>query len=217
MALQVEQIFVSGFDENFSYVVYSVDTQEAFIVDPSGNFELVLERIAALQLNVAGILLTHTHADHMDALNSAIKQFPVPIFVHDAGISVVGAEGVQSMIDADEIELGNDLITVVHTPGHSEDSVCFLFTIGDEQPVLISGDTLFIDGCGKTDDQMVFDLYNSIQFLKRLPPETVVLPGHNYGPVATDTLTNQLLTNRFLHPNNFDTFCIERLGYAVDT
>jgi glyoxylase-like metal-dependent hydrolase (beta-lactamase superfamily II) len=116
-----------------------------------------------------------------------------------------------------EIELGNQVITVLHTPGHSEDSVCFSFTAVDNQPVLISGDTLFIDGCGRTNDHMITDLYDSIQSLKQLPSETVVLPGHNYGPVPSDTLAHQLRSNRFLLPVTFAGFCAERLGYTVDT
>jgi glyoxylase-like metal-dependent hydrolase (beta-lactamase superfamily II) len=83
--------------------------------------------------------------------------------------------------------------------------------------MLISGDTLFVDGCGRTDDYMVRDLYVSLQLLKRLPPETMILPGHNYGSVTTDTLSSQLLSNRFLLPTTFAAFCRERLGYTMGT
>jgi len=217
MALRVEQILVGGFDQNFSYIVYCDVTKQTFVVDPSGAFELVLQVIADLQVEVVAILLTHTHQDHMDALAVAQEQFLVPVFVHEQGVAAVPAQSMEPLIDGNELELGQEKITVVHTPGHSPDAICLFFTSADNQPILIAGDTLFIDGCGRTNEAEVSALYNSIQFIKSLPPETLILPGHNYGPVAADTLSSQLLTNRFLQASSFADFCVERLGYTVNT
>lgn len=216
MALQVQQILVGGFDDNFSYIIYSDGTHEACIVDPSGNFDLVLKKVTELQMDVVGILITHTHHDHIDALASAVEQCKAPVFVHEAGVARVRFGTVQPVSHGTEIELDNQIITVLHTPGHSEDSVCFSFSSIGQQPVLISGDTLFIDGCGRTNDRMIADLYESIQLIKRLPAETLVLPGHNYGSVVADTLSNQLHSNRFLLPESFAAFCVERLGYTIE-
>lgn len=217
MALQIEQFLVGGFDKNFSYVLYCDVTKEACIIDPSGNFALIEQRIVELEVDVVAILLTHTHADHVDALGVAQARFLVPVFVHEKGVTAVSADMIQPVVDGNEIELGDDVIAVVHTPGHSEDSVGYVCTSATNQLWLIAGDTVFIDGCGRTDDAGVRDLYNSIQFIKELPPETLIWPGHNYGPVPVDTLANQLLTNRFLRATNFTDFCIERLGYTINT
>jgi len=217
MALQIAQTLVEGFDENISYLIYCDVSKEAIIIDPSGTFALVEEKITQLQLQVVAVLLTHTHADHVDALNTALGIFPVPVFVHEKGVSLITAEQIQPIVDGNEIELGEGIISLFYTPGHSEDSICALFASVGDQPILITGDTLFIDGCGRTTDGEAFDLYNSLQFIKSLPGETVIYPGHNYGPVVVDTLSSQLLTNRFLQAQTFSDFCLERLGYTINT
>jgi glyoxylase-like metal-dependent hydrolase (beta-lactamase superfamily II) len=217
MALHIEQILVGGFDENFSYIIHCDDAHQALVVDPSGDFSLLQGHISRLQLEVVGILLTHTHRDHIDALAQAVEEFQAPVFVHEAGATTVPAGDVQIVSDGAEIELGEHLVQVLHTPGHSPDSICFWCPTAVKQPQLISGDTLFIDGCGRTNDDMVAQLYRSLQSLKRLPGETLVLPGHNYGPVAADTLSQQLQSNRFLVAETFPAFCVERLGYTIDT
>lgn len=217
MALHVTQVSVVGLDNNFSYIVHCDSTKEALLVDPSGDFARVAEQVQQLQVTVVGILITHTHRDHIDALTAALELFPAAVFVHETGVESIVAQAVQPLVDGNEIELGDSVITVLHTPGHSPDAVCYFFATTTGQPVLISGDTLFIDGCGRTNDQMVGALYDSLQLLKTLPSDTVVFPGHDYGPVPADTLANQLLTNRFLQATTLPDFCMERLGYTVDT
>ncbi|NBD74190.1 MBL fold metallo-hydrolase, partial [Patescibacteria group bacterium] len=77
MALRVEQIAVGGFDDNFSYLISADETNECLIVDPSGAFERVVERVDAQGLSVEGVLITHTHFDHIDRMPDALARFPV--------------------------------------------------------------------------------------------------------------------------------------------
>jgi glyoxylase-like metal-dependent hydrolase (beta-lactamase superfamily II) len=112
--------------------------------------------------------------------------------------------------DGDQLELGALHFNVLHTPGHSPGGQCFLC-----ENHLIAGDTLFIDGCGRCDltGSDVEAMYHSIHGkLMALPDDTIIYPGHNYGPTPTDTLGNQKRTNRFLRATGKDDFIRERMG-----
>lgn len=216
MALSVTQIRVGGFDENLAYVVANLATAEALIVDPSGDFPKLQAELERQDLSVVGILLTHTHPDHQDALTTALAAYPVPVFVHETGVGRVRAGAVSPVRDGDVIELGGEPITVVFTPGHNPDSVCYSFAGLRGVPQLITGDTLFVRGCGRTTEEGVRELYDSLQRLQALPPETVVYPGHDYGPTLTSTIGRECTENKYLLAEDFPTFAQRRLGYTVE-
>ena len=212
--LSVTQIPVGGLDDNFSYLVVNNDTETGFIVDPSGDAALIAAAIKAASLSIAGILITHTHHDHIDALEKIHEQFPVPIYVHDRGAAAIAAAPLKLLEDGDAIMLANHTISVIYTPGHSDDSVCFYIDAAQSAakiPLLIAGDTLFVEGCGRTTATRVKDLYESLAELKALPPDTIVYPGHDYGPTTTSTIGHELHHNRFLLAQNFNEFRQERL------
>jgi glyoxylase-like metal-dependent hydrolase (beta-lactamase superfamily II) len=216
MALSVTQVQVRGFDENLAYIVANPATAEALIVDPSGDFPKLHAEIDRQGLRVVGILLTHTHPDHQDALTAALEAYQVPVFVHERGVERV-REGVVSPVrDGDVIELGGEPISVLFTPGHNPDSVCYSFAGLRGVPQLITGDTLFVHGCGRTTEEGVRELYESLQRLQALPPETVVYPGHDYGPTPTSTIGRECTENKYLLAEDFPTFAQRRLGYTVE-
>ena len=106
--------------------------------------------------------------------------------------------------------MGKISFDILHTPGHTPGCQCFL-----AQGQLISGDTLFIDGVGRCDlpggDPKV--MYASLSnILMKLPDETIVYPGHNYGPTPTDTIGRQKQTNPYLQCSNLNEFLVERMG-----
>jgi glyoxylase-like metal-dependent hydrolase (beta-lactamase superfamily II) len=193
---------------NFVYLVGDRETGEALIVDPAYGVRELVEIAGADGLTVTGALVTHYHPDHVGgsmmgweiegvAALLGIEDINAPIHVNRAE-----AHGVQRVTGASESDLvlhdGGDIVTVgsvpitlVHTPGHTPGSQCFLV-----DGRLVAGDTLFLDGCGRTDlpggdpDEM----YRSLtQRLAAVPDDTVLYPGHQYSaePSATMGATRQ--------------------------
>lgn len=216
MALSVTQVRVGGFDENLAYIVANPATAEALIIDPSGDFSKLQAEIDRQGLSVVGVLLTHTHPDHQDALTTAVTTYPVSVRVHETGVERVRAGVASPVRDGDVIELGGEPISVLFTPGHNPDSVCYSFAGLNDVPQLITGDTLFVHGCGRTTKEGARELYDSLQRLKALPAETVVYPGHDYGPTPTSTIGRELTENKYLLAEDFSAFAQLRLGYTVE-
>ena len=215
MSLSVTQFPVGGFDENFAYLIHTETS--AYIVDPSGDTAQLYTYISTNSLTVTGVILTHSHHDHFDALSEVMERFPnIPIYVHERGLDLVGDyETLTPMHDRDELTLGERVIQVLYTPGHSDDSVCLFIPAEyakEEAAQLISGDTLFVGGCGRTSAHRVHDLYESLQQLRELPGDTIVYPGHDYGSTPTSTIERELVENRFYQCTNFDQFKALRLG-----
>lgn len=216
MSLCVSQIAVDGFDKNLSYIIYDSATKEAAIVDPSGDIDRVFSAVSQADLTVTTILLTHTHFDHIERLHEALAEYPeAHIYVHELGYEKLEQPSSYPIHDCESIPLGQGEVAVLHTPGHIDDAVCFYIPEGqaaDGVPKLISGDTLFVEGCGKTTEASVERLYQSLQRIAALPPETVVYPGHDYGPQSTSTIAHEREHNRFLLASDSDAFTRERLG-----
>lgn len=214
MSLQITQHLVDGFDKNCTYICTDTDTTRAVLVDPAGNIDTVLHSIPA-DVTVQAIALTHAHPDHYDGLPAVYDQFgPIPIYVHQAGaghLTTEGYEHVHPLENNDTLTIGEQTLMVLHTPGHSPDSCCLYTTdTTDATPALISGDTLFVQGCGRTTPEQARTLYDSLERLKALPDETVVFPGHDYGPAPSSTIGDECHLNRFLCAPDFEHFFAER-------
>ena len=203
--------FFCGHMDNMSYIIHDTTSNAAIIVDPTWDIGQLLDHLNEHQLNLVGIWLTHAHYDHIFGLDDVLCDHPdTPIFIHQ--ISQHKFEqylNIHPIIDGDTLDCGTVSFQVIHTPGHSPDGVCF-FSPGH----LISGDTLFIDRCGRADlsDSCVNRLYQSLQQLKQLPDETIVYPGHNYGKEPTDTIGSQRLKNPYLLVDNEPEFIRLRMG-----
>ncbi len=214
MALSVTQHLVGGFDKNCTYICTDTETGAAAIVDPTGDMAQVLADVTHRDALTA-IWLTHTHFDHYDGVPAIYDRVgTIPIYVHEWGmpaLQTVGYQDVHPFADGDTLTLGNTTMEVLHTPGHSPDGCCFYTEDTDsDAPALLSGDTLFVRGCGRTTPPDAPQLYESLQRLKALPEETVVYPGHDYGPSPTSTLAIERAENRFLIAPDYDTFYQER-------
>ncbi|MEM9336908.1 MAG: hydroxyacylglutathione hydrolase family protein [Patescibacteria group bacterium] len=219
MSLTVFQVAVEGLDDNFSYVIANTETKETAIVDPTGKIERVETVLQEQGLQPTLVLITHTHLDHYDQLAAVTNRYQdLVVYVHELGEEKVSSSTpapVRSFEEGSVITLGNSEISVLHTPGHLNDSVCFYIAAAhsaDGTPLLIAGDTLFVHGCGRTTPGEVEDLYMSLQRLKTLPSETIVFPGHDYGPAPTSTIGEELIHNKYFLAKDLEEFISLRLG-----
>ena len=161
-----------GTMENNVYVLECPETHDAFIVDGCFEPDKILD--AAEGANVVGIIQTHGHMDHVQALPDLKERLGVPVHAHEGDDYPIEID--VRLNDGDELKLGNKTVTVLHTPGHTPGGTCFL--VGSH---LISGDTLFPGGPGNTwgNKEAFAQIISSIETkLFVLPDETKVYPGH---------------------------------------
>ncbi len=192
-----EQIRVGG-DRNFAYLVGDERALMAAAVDPAFSPDAVLERAAAHGFSVTYLINTHSHYDHSGG-NSLI------LARTDAQLVAGGRGGVS---DGAELTLGDVTLGVIHTPGHTADSICILAKERGVAGKLITGDTLFVGKVGGTDyGAGARAEYDSIhKKLMILPEETEVWPGHDYGVAPSSTIGHERRTNPFLLREGFDDF-----------
>lgn len=189
------ETFCTGPVDTNSTLLACSSTLSAAIIDAAPeSAPFFIEKIEKLGLHVKMILLTHTHADHIADVSILKKQFNVPIYVHRedaANLEKPGSDGIQLPIfppiqgvkpdhyleDRQMISLGNLSLEVLHTPGHSPGCVCFYLK---NEKVLISGDTLFKGTIGALHLPTAEPnrMWPSLKKLAKLPPDTVVYPGH---------------------------------------
>lgn len=202
---------VAGQLANFMYLIGDPQSREALVVDPAWDVRGLIDLAAEDGYEVVGVLATHNHPDHVggdlyglpvEGVADLLEQVAVPIYVHkqDAEgmrrLTGVSASDQRQVDAGDTITLGAHQIRCLHTPGHSPGSQCFL--IGNR---LVAGDTLFVQGCGRVDlpgsdpDAMYHSLTGQ---LAKLPAETQLFPGHDYGPAPTSTIGDELRQNYYL-------------------
>ena len=191
--------FEIGDMRNFVYLLLDWPSREAALVDPQKDLTLPLAALRSHGFRLTRVLLTHTHHDHIAGVPELARAYPdVPISVHASDFhrlpsAVRASARIEKLADGNRIKLGKQQIEVLHTPGHSAGECCF-FVAGGETPYLFTGDTLFIRDCGRTDfpDGSNEQMFASLQRIKALPKETVILPGHHYAQETASTLTQEL-------------------------
>jgi glyoxylase-like metal-dependent hydrolase (beta-lactamase superfamily II) len=200
--MPIEQILVG---DNFSYVIYSKKTKEAVLVDPGYDTEAAMQFMADNNLNLRYIINTHHHGDHT-AGNFEVQNKCSCDIIASSTDKTHAAKGASKFVDdGEKLKLGEITLTFIQTPGHTLDGLCILV----DNEAIITGDTLFIDDCGRCDlpGGSFTHMYNTLNDkIKRLPDELIVYPGHNYGPKPFDTLGNQKKSNRTLKVKNLDDF-----------
>jgi len=197
--MKVYQIEVGNM-QNFTYVLEDEETEEAVIIDPSWNLDLVIEVIEKNNLKVKYIINTHHHFDHTVGNDTMVKSTGSKIIQHIAST----LKNDIRISDGDKIKFGNSELTVVYTPGHSKDSICL---VGDSK--VFSGDTLFVGNCGRVDlpGGSAKELYHSLfDIISKINENFVLYPGHNYGNSPTSTIGREKKTNFVLQPRTENEF-----------
>ena len=196
-----------------TYIVACPRTREAVIVDPAGYTEDLLGVIRDRRLVMTRILNTHGHSDHVFSNREFKKAYAIPTCMHrddnrffqDPGVreATLRETGLPSpdpadveLVDGDVVSLGDFSISVIHTPGHTPGSVCYLV-----DGRLLTGDTLFVGDVGRTDlpggnlDTLIHSLATRIITLN---PDTVVHPGHDYGITTETTIGREMEENPYI-------------------
>lgn len=200
--------------ENFVYLVGSQETREVFVVDPAWQVDTVLRTAKQEDLKIIGALISHYHFDHTNGIEELLGSLNVPIYVNkkDVPYLSVSSDWVKAVDAGSKVKAGNVEIEMVHTPGHTPGSQCF-----HVRNHLISGDTLFINACGRTDlpGGNAKELYHSLTHtLKKFDDATVLCPGHNYADKPTSTMGDEKKTNPYLLCDSLDNFLKFRTGVA---
>ena len=215
--LIIEQIEI-GPMQNFTYIVGSRATREVAIVDPAWDVEGLIKHINERGYTLTGALVTHYHPDHIGGsfgnntvvgLAELMAINPVKVYVHndeaDGVIKVTGlSENDLTRVNSgDHLKIGDVEVEFLHTPGHTPGSQCFRI-----KNTLVSGDTLFINGCGRVDlpGSNSEDMYHSLRKLCDLPEDTLLLPGHNYGHIPNATMAETKAQNTYLNINDVETW-----------
>ena len=193
---------------NFAYVIGDREKGEAVIIDPAYATAELVGIVEGEGMKVVGALATHHHPDHvggtmMGHTLEGVAQLDVPIHVHrDEAPFVQRVTGVADTDlvphdSGDTVMVGDIPIEVLHTPGHTPGSMCFLVA-----NVLVSGDTLFLEGCGRTDfpGSDPSAMYDSLMKLATLPDDTIVAAGHWYSQPPLANLGDVKQANYVLQP-----------------
>ena len=213
--LYLEQILVEPM-ENFVYLIGSKSTREVAIIDPAWDINGLLNHIQKRDLKLSAVLVTHYHPDHVgggmgghsiEGLAELLEKESVKTYVNkleaDGLKKVTGLSDIDmNAVDTgDHLRIGDNDIEFLHTPGHTPGSQCFKVNNN-----LISGDTLFVQGCGRVDlpGSNSEDMFHSLRKLSKLPDETVIYPGHNYGPKESETMDKVKEINSYLRIEELD-------------
>lgn len=214
---------------NLAYLVGSVSARQALLVDPAWNVDGLLDRAEADGVEVVGALVTHYHQDHVggqlfgmeiEGLGRLLARRPAPVHVNRLeadGLRRVTGLSASDLVPhdgGDTLELGRVRVRLLHTPGHTPGSQCFLVEEGDGPGHLVSGDTLFLGSCGRVDlpGSNPEAMYHSLAALRQLPEETLLFPGHLYAAAPHSTIGEQRRSNPYLKVASLETF-LGFMGY----
>ena len=196
---------------NLIYVIADKKTKECALIDPAWDMTGVYEYIKNNNLTLKKILLTHSHHDHVNAVDEILASFDTEIHINKKEKNFWKKDYDNFVINygGDVIKLGETEIKSLHTPGHTPGSTCY--HVGND---LIAGDTLFVFGCGRCDlhGGNPEEMYVTLKDIKTsLDHKTIILPGHNYSIKKTSTLKEELEGNPFMNFNELGKFVNYRM------
>ncbi len=204
---------------NFIYMVGCPETREAAVVDPAWDVDAIEKAAHRIDLRLRHILITHAHPDHVNGIEELLESTNATVYISPRDLDYMRemaaryqipvefldrrAGNIRTVLDDEEIFIGKVRVHVIHTPGHTPGSQCFL--IGNN---LLSGDTLFIGACGRVDlpgsdpEKLWWSLNRR---LRALDDKIVLDPGHRYGG-RRSTLGEQKRENPYMQFESKDDF-----------
>ena len=189
-----------GTMQNFVYILEDEQSREAIVIDSGWQTNPIVRQAASDGVRVKFAVATHNHFDHTTTLRELARALGAQVVAHEN--SPIRHD--LSVKDGDALAVGRSSVKVIYTPGHTEDSICLY-----DGANLFTGDTLFIGNCGRTDlpggspEKMFRSLHDVIL---RLPPETVIYPGHDYGDVPFRKLGEEAALNPTLSARSYSEF-----------
>ena len=202
--MAIEQIRI-GFD-NFSYVIYCPNEHKAAIVDPSYDASKALDFISSNNLELEYVIITHHHGDHSSDTQRIKNTIPLAMIVASEIDGQKLHVNVDKFVsDRERLKLGELTLEFILTPGHTAGGICIIV----DNKALITGDTLFIGDCGRTDlpNGSLADMFKTLnEKIKPLQDHLIVYPGHDYGEKPFDTMGNQKRTNKTLLAKSLEEF-----------
>jgi len=198
---------------NFNELLADTESGQAAVVDPAYQVDLLLREAQKRGWTISAILITHTHPDHVDGAEEMVQATGAPLYVGAGEAKSAQAAAPSARVipvgDGDRLTVGALSIEALATPGHTVAGTSYL--VGGN---VMTGDTLFVGGVGRTDfpggDPRI--LWRSLQKLASLPEETRVYPGHDYGQSPTSTIGWEKTTNPYLLCRDEDEFVALRTG-----
>ncbi|GEN08777.1 Glyoxylase, beta-lactamase superfamily II [Myxococcus fulvus] len=177
--------------DNFVYLVGAADSRDVVVVDPAWDVDAIERAVEEDGKRLAGAFVSHCHFDHINGLPELLSRHDVPVYAQRAEVEFSAelrelSDALRLLGPGDAVPVGTETFHALHTPGHTPGSHCLL--AGD---ALVSGDTLFINGCGRCDmnggDPEA--MYRSLsQVLLKVPDSTRLWPGHDYADVPVAAL-----------------------------
>ena len=194
--------FLGGYDQNFTYLVTCSITNEHILIDAAINIKKILPFIKKTPL---ALLITHSHDDHIAYIKQYLDFFNNLIVIgHPDSELKKKNKGFKTIAHNQKFKFGYLNFTSIHTPGHYFDSICYQLN-----PVLFTGDTLFVGRTGRVVSQKsnINELYNSVyKEILTLPHHTIIYPGHNYGSQPTISIKENIKISPLLNARNKNNF-----------
>lgn len=195
---------------NYCYILLNHESRTQVILDPAWEYQTIVNALEEYPYQLSGILLTHSHFDHVNLADSISEYFDAPVFISERESSAVSIKKSRlvELMDDQVLNLGGMRILCLSTPGHSEGSICYLC-----EDSVFTGDTVLTEGCGICNtEEAARTLYDSFQkFRNHVSEECFLYPGHSFGMSTGESMKEVYRSNIYFHFNNADDFASFRM------